>query len=106
MMFESELKKGNLIISKCSHCMMVVWPPADFCNRCMRETVWEDAPLDGIILESSRKDGNYFCIAEIDNSFRIMGSVTSGTPNTGKKVRVKKCGIRNGAWYFELQVSN
>jgi uncharacterized OB-fold protein len=42
MNFETELKKGNLVISECNDCKQIVWPPSEFCNQCFNENSWRD----------------------------------------------------------------
>ena len=92
------------MVSMCSACKIIVWPPSEFCNRCMASTVWEKAPLDGVILELSQQDGQFFCVVELATSFRIVGRIISGIPDVGKKITVERCGMRDGTSFFDMQV--
>ncbi len=38
--FESELKKGNFIISECINCKEIVWPASNYCNKCFGHVKW------------------------------------------------------------------
>lgn len=104
MRFNSDLKKGKFTVSACHKCQIIIWPPSDFCSMCLGDTVWEAAPLEGVILEFSSKDGQYFCVAEMAGLFRIIGRITSGTAQIGKKVRIEACGIRDGLNFFDMHV--
>ena len=103
MTFESELKKGNFVVSKCQSCG-IVWPPSDFCNRCLGVTVLEKTSTTGVILGFSRQDGKYFCLAEIDGSFGIVGRIMSGIPQMGRQVKIQRCGMRDGSPFFEMSI--
>ena len=102
MTFESELKKGNLTSSVCPSCKIIVWPPSDFCSKCLKETVWEKAPTEGVVLEFSKLGKEYFCIAEMETSFRIIGKITQGVPRIGQRIKLEKCGIKDGSYFFEM----
>lgn len=102
MNFESELKKGNLTVSRCSSCKITVWPPSGFCNKCLKETVWEKGPTEGVVLEFSKKDDEYFCVVEMEKSFRILGKIKCGIPRIGQRIRLQKCGIKDGSYFFEM----
>ena len=104
MRFRSELCRGNLVVPVCDSCKKTVWPPSDFCSYCLADTVWEAAPRDGIILEFSRQGGRYFCVAELGRTLRLVCSVASGTPENGRRVRLERCGIRDGSGFFEVRV--
>lgn len=105
MTFESDLKEGNFTVPRCPGCRVIVWPPSDFCSRCLQGTVWEKAPSEGVVLEYSGQGGQHFCMAEMGGgSFRIVCRVVSGTPGVGKRVRVEKCGIRGGLHFFDVRV--
>ncbi len=104
MTFESELERGRLVVPRCPECGAVAWPPSDFCGRCLRPAAWEDAPREGTVLEFSRQDGRYFCVADMGGSFRILCGVASGTPARGSRVELERCGIRDGKCFFEVRV--
>jgi len=104
MNFETELKKGNLVISECNECKKIVWPPSEFCNQCLKENSWRNCSRTGKIIEFSKKEDTYFCVVEIENSIKIIGEVISGTPNIGKQVNITKCGIANNNYFFKMDV--
>ena len=104
MRFKSDLQKGKFTISACRNCQEIVWPPSDFCSTCLEKTEWEEAPREGVILEFSSKNGQYFCVAEMGDSFCIIGRITSGTAKIGSKVRIEACGVRDGSSFFDMHV--
>ena len=104
MNFESELKKGNFIISECVHCQKIVWPPSEFCNQCFEEVSWRKSSHEGKIIECSKQNNDYFCLVEIENIIKIMGKIPSGIPNVGQHVKIKKCGIKDENYYFEMSL--
>ena len=102
MNFEVELKKGNFIISECNFCEKIIWPPSEFCNQCLKENSWRNCSRLGKIIEFSKKDNSYFCVAELENSIKIIGEIISGTPTNGGKVKVTDCGIENNIYFFKM----
>ncbi len=104
MNFESELKKGNFIISECTHCQKIVWPPSEFCNQCFSEVSWRNALNQGKIVEFSKQNNDYFCIVEIENVVKIMGRVSNGIPNVGQRVKIDDCGMKGENYYFEMSI--
>lgn len=90
--FESELKKGRFVVGECSKCQKTTWPPNDFCAHCFGGLVWRDVKEPGIVVEYSSKDGKVFCIAEFENSIRVMGAILGNTdPKPGQRIRVTSC---------------
>jgi hypothetical protein len=104
MNFELELKKGNFLISECSHCKKITWPPSEFCNQCLGENSWRKCSGVGEIIEFSKKENTYFGVAEIENSIKIMGEIVSGSPEIGQKVNIIDCGIINDNYFFKMKV--
>ncbi|CAD6519000.1 conserved hypothetical protein [metagenome] len=104
MNFESELKKGIFMISECTQCNKTIWPPSEFCNQCFKEVSWKKSPSEGKIIEFSRQNNDYFCLIEIKNGVRIIGKVSSGTPNVGQNIKLDRCGIRDGSYFFEMSL--
>lgn len=104
MKFENELKNGNFLISECSKCKKIVWPPSAFCNQCLTETVWKTCDKKGKILEFSKKDNTFFCVIEIENSIKLIAEVESGTPEVGATAIIKDFGIKEGNYFFKLAV--
>ncbi|KFM20004.1 Rubredoxin-like zinc ribbon domain protein [Marine Group I thaumarchaeote SCGC AAA799-P11] len=101
MSFESELSKGNFLIPKCTECKKIVWPPMEFCDHCMGKTSLKGGDFEGKIMEFSRQNDNYFCIVEIEDSFRIMAKMIQ-KPHIEQVVTVSKCGISKGNYFFEV----
>lgn len=104
MKFDSELKKGNFLLSECPNCQKIVWPPSEYCDNCLREVNWQKSSGIGTILEFSKHDDQFFCVAEIDNSLRLMGKIVSGTPDIGKKVTITDCKIDEQNYVVSLKV--
>ncbi|KEQ57106.1 hypothetical protein AAA799B03_00364 [Marine Group I thaumarchaeote SCGC AAA799-B03] len=101
MNFESELSKGNFLITECIECKKIVWPPTEFCNDCMGKTSLKEGDFEGKIIEFSRQNEDYFCIVEIEKSFRIMAKMST-EPHIDQIVKISKCGISEGNYYFEV----
>ena len=104
MSFELELKKGNLLISECDHCKKIVWPPSELCNECLCENSWRKCAGKGKIIEFSKKENTYFCVAEIESSIKILGEIISGTPKIGQQVIIIDCGMVEHNYFFKLKV--
>jgi len=102
--FELELKKGNFVISECNHCKKIVWPPSEFCDQCLGKNSWRKCSDIGKIIEFSKKENTYFCVAEIDNSIKIMGEIVSGIPKIDQQVRIVECGIENKNYFFKMKI--
>jgi hypothetical protein len=105
MKFEDELEKGNFVVGKCSKCNKITWPPSDYCNICFGELVWEKSSRYGQLIEYTKKHNVNFCIAEI-NGVRIMGTLLTNStkPKVGSKIRLEKCGIKNGNYSFVMRL--
>lgn len=104
MNFESELRKGNFLLSECSYCKIIVWPPSEFCSQCLKESSWRECSRVGTIIEFSRKENTYFCVTEIENSIKIMGEIISGVPKIRGQIKVVDCGIANNNYFFKMIV--
>jgi uncharacterized OB-fold protein len=92
--FETELKKGRFVVSECTKCHKVTWPPNDFCRFCFGDISWRDVKEPGILVEYSAKNGQRFCIAEFEEIVRIVGTIPEDTGlKPGKKIRIAKCGF-------------
>lgn len=91
--FEDELRLGNFMCSKCTKCIHWVWPPSDFCNRCFSDVIWAQVPKHAKLVEVSRKDGTNFCIAEFENSIRVIGTIHESTSNPvpGQNLTLDHC---------------
>ncbi len=101
MNFESELSKGNFYIPKCTKCFKVVWPPSEFCNHCFGDVSLKKKVFEGKIIEFSRQDDEYFCLVEFEKEIRVMAKMLN-TPKTDQRVKISKCGIFNGNYFFQV----
>lgn len=104
MNFNSELKKENLIISECTNCKKIIWPPSEFCSYCLKKTVWRKCSNKGKIIEFSKLNGIYFGIIEFENNFRIMGTIVNGCPDANKMTEITECGISDGNYFLKVKV--
>lgn len=104
MKFESELRKGNFFLSECSNCHKIVWPPSEYCDQCLQEVNWRKSSGIGKILEFSKQNQQIFCVAEIENSVRLMGEIISGTPEVGKSVVITDCNIEKEDHIVKMKV--
>ena len=105
MKFETELKKGLFMLGKCPKCDKVTWPPSDCCNICFGELKWEESSYKGKLIEKKKKNDENFCLAAIDG-VRIMGTliVNSTKPEIGSKIKLEKCGVKNGNYSFVMRL--
>jgi len=101
MNFETKLKEGIFCVPECNECKKIVWPPAEFCNRCFGNTSLSERNFEGKIIEFSSKNNQYFCIVEFEKTFRLIAT-TSKIPNVGQSVKMSKCGISEGNYFFEV----
>ena len=102
MNFESELQKGNFLISECSQCKIIIWPPSEFCNHCLNKNSWRTCSRLGTIIEFSKKEDRYFCVAQFENSIKLIGEIISGNPKENGKVEIVDCGINQGDYFFKM----
>ncbi len=101
MSFESELKNGNFCIPECIECKEIVWPPTDFCSKCFGKISLKRGDFEGKILEFSKKEDEFFCVVEFYEKIRIMAKMLQ-TPKIGDSVKISKCGISDGSYFFEV----
>ncbi|RNJ76821.1 MAG: hypothetical protein EB828_02305 [Nitrosopumilus sp. D6] len=101
MTFESELAGGRFCIPECISCKKTVWPPAPRCSHCLGRVRLQDGNHTGTVIEFSKKENEYFCMVEF-GAARIMAGIKH-SPKVGQKVRVCRCGIRDGDYYFEVE---
>ena len=74
MIFEESISKGVFTIPWCPLCDKATWPPSESCHRCHADTISKPSAGCGRIIEYSMDDQGYFCIAEFEESVRIMHS--------------------------------
>ena len=100
--FEEELKIGNFVTSECKYCDKIVWPPSDYCNSCLKDTIWRDVSLNGKLVEWSKNANDIFCMVEFENTIRILGKLdpknTSLKP--GQTVKLAKCTFNGKPRFF------
>jgi hypothetical protein len=104
MTFEAELRKGNFQVAECTNCEKIVWPPSDFCDQCFKEICWRKSTNKGKIIEFSKQNNHYFCLAEFENTIRVIGKILSGIPNKGQQVRIERCGMKENNYFFEFSL--
>ena len=98
-----EIEQGNFVLGECTECGKTIWPPSDYCDQCFGEAVIKKGPFEGKIIEFSKKEQEYFCLAEFADQVKIIGSV-SEAPQNNQRVKVKKCGMKNGNYFFEFSI--
>jgi uncharacterized OB-fold protein len=102
MNFESKLSMGKFCIPKCEKCKKISWPPAEFCSHCFGTvSLKEEEKVEGKIIEFSRDVKQYFCIVEFHGVIRVMAEI-SKTPKIGQTVKISKCGITDGNYFFQV----
>ena len=101
MNFESKLNEGKFCIPECTECKKIVWPPAEFCNHCFGIVSLKEGDFVGKIIEFSRQNEQYFCLVEFEDIIRIMANI-SDAPKIGQMVKLSKCGINNGNYFFQV----
>ncbi|MGI0088099.1 MAG: Zn-ribbon domain-containing OB-fold protein [Nitrosotalea sp.] len=90
--FEQELKNNNFVCSRCTRCNKMVWPPSDLCNKCFDNVVWVPVSRNARLVEFSRKDEEYFGIAEFDGGIRVMGTIQSASIlHVGQPLILTRC---------------
>jgi len=100
--FENELKNGKFVCSKCIDCNRLVWPPSDFCDVCFSKVIWREVSKNGKLVEFAKKNDLIFCIAEFENTIRIMGELEAGlkTPSVGQDLHLEKCNYTDKEEFF------
>ncbi|MBI1662880.1 MAG: hypothetical protein IS860_05210 [Nitrosopumilus sp.] len=101
MNFELELSKGSFCIPECTVCKKIVWPPIEFCSHCMGKVSLKKGDFQGKIIEFSKQNEEYFCVVEIENSFKIIAKI-SKEPQIDQIVKISKCGINEGNYFFQI----
>ena len=101
MSFESKLINGEFCIPECEECKKIVWPPSEICSYCFGNVHLKEGDFEGKIIEFSRQKDQYFGMVEFENTIRVMASI-SKDPEIGKSVKISKCGINNGNYFFHV----
>ena len=104
--FEEELKHGRFVISECSKCKKIVWPPSNYCNKCFEEVNWRNTLTTGKLIEFSKKENTYFGLAEFEEKIRIIGTIKSGKnePKEGQKVKLESCSKKENNYDFVMSL--
>jgi len=102
--FETQLKKGNFVIPQCPSCKELIWPPSEYCSLCFGKLKWKKADRIGKILEFSKKDDIFFCLAEFEKKIRVISTlqVFLKQPEIGKKVKLDSCKIDGENYKFTM----
>ena len=82
-------------------CKKIVWPPSEFCDNCNETTSLKKGDFEGKIIEFSKQNEDYFCMVEFYNSIRLMAKMLK-IPKKDQIVKISKCGISNGGYFFEI----
>ena len=106
MIFEESISKGVFTIPWCHLCEKATWPPSESCHRCHADTISKPSAGCGRIIEYSMDDQGYFCIAEFEESVRIMCRILGDdTPKCGKNVILEKCGRDSEGCFFDVRLA-
>ncbi len=99
MSFEEKLEHGEFCIPECTECEKIVWPPSEICDNCFGNIHLKKGEFEAKIIEFSRERQQYFGLIEIEKTIRIMAQI-SNIPKIGQAVKISKCGIRDGNYFF------
>ncbi len=106
MSFEAKLRQGKFVISECTKCNKIIWPPNEICNSCFGKAKWREGPNKGKVLEFSKKEDKIFCLVEFDEGIRFIGTLENeSTPKIGQEVKIRHCSIEDGDYSFNLSLS-
>lgn len=93
--FFDKIKNNEFVISKCTHCNKLVWPPSSYCDRCYCETSLVEHTRRGIIIEHSIShytNEEVFALVDLDGII-LIGKILSDDTHDGMKVYLERCGI-------------
>ena len=97
--------KQKFIIAECIQCKNILWPPTKFCNNCFSNTTYREGKKHGKIIEYSKKNNQYFCIAEFEGKIKLFGKIIEGTPRKNDWVNLKEIHMENNSYFFKMSVS-
>ncbi len=104
MTFEIKIQDGKFSVTYCTKCQKSVWPPSEFCNRCFMQSTPKMISSIGTLIEFSKKNGEYFGLAEFDEKIRLIGKIISDEiPKEGMDVRLEKSSLIDGNYNFEMK---
>ena len=100
--FESEVMAGNFVTSECIDCNKIVWPPSNYCDNCFKEVNWRKVSSNGKLIEWSKKNNDIFCIAEFENTIRVLGKLDSKNviPKPGQLLKFISCSLKDKPKFF------
>ncbi len=88
--FEEQLKIGIFQICSCENCDLVFWPIQKTCNKCGKNTSWQESSHKGKIIEFSNKDSEFFGLVKINENINLLGKIRSSEiPYVGQSVKMK-----------------
>lgn len=91
--FEDELKNNKFVCSECMKCKQLVWPPSEFCNKCLGAVEWRSLSKNAKLVEFSSKNETRFCIAEFEGNIRVFGTIKgNATLRVGEDLILTFCG--------------
>ena len=95
--FESEVMAGNFVTSECIDCNKIVWPPSNYCDNCFKEVNWRKVSSNGKLIEWSKKNNDIFCIAEFENTIRVIGKLDTKNiiPKPGQLLKFRNCSLND-----------
>lgn len=121
--FEAALRQGAFEIPVCDACHSAVWPPSDFCSRCLGTVSLRGTDpglqmrgrIVGVSEDTGRAGGargadgmmRFFCLVELDQKIRVVAGLSSVTrPDAGSRVVLRSCGLspNGGGYMFEVGV--
>ena len=70
-----------------------------FCNHCFGPVSLKKGDFEGKIIEFSRQNEEYFCLVEFEGAIKVMAKI-SKIPKIEQIVKILKCGISNGDYFF------
>ena len=102
MSFDERLGSKEFTVPTCTRCKKTVWPPSEYCSRCFGKTEPRRGSPKARIIEFSKKNkGYYFCLVEVEESFRIIAR-SKQIPTVGKTVSITECKMDDGNHFFEI----
>ncbi len=108
MEFLEYLRKNKFVVPACTSCGKRAWPPALHCPSCLAKTELRPASKKGTLVEfaSSHLRGRegVFGMIEMEDGFRIVGSLSGEKLYKGMKVKMVECGLSpaDGAPYYRF----
>ncbi|MDX1596026.1 MAG: hypothetical protein R3327_03710 [Nitrosopumilaceae archaeon] len=64
--------------------------------------IYRDGKKQGKLLEFSKKNLQYFCVAEFENKIKLFGEVVEGTPRQNASVELKECDMVDESYLFKM----